>query len=60
MKLSKAIEIGKLMSKEKVYLLSPDVDNALQVLIEAGERIQHGRLLHNLHCRRRLPGETEE
>ena len=60
MKLDKAIEILEQQHHQYLTLRLPELTSALGLLIEAGRRIQHGRLLRNRYCIKKLPGETVE
>ncbi len=60
MNLPKAIEIGTDILNFVKPGDPPDEHDTLKLLIEAGKRVEHGRLLRHLHCLKLLPGETKD
>jgi len=60
MNLEKAIEIKERKGEEFLNTDPDEIDEADRLSIEALNRIFHGRLLHNHHCMRKLPGETKD
>lgn len=60
MTLEKAIEILELYMKPSDDIEPVDFDDAILLLIEAGERIKHERLIGDRFALKLLPGETKE
>lgn len=60
MTLKEAIEIGEYIDKAETIMWMPHHYKALKLLIEAGKRDVHNRLINNHPDQAKLPGETEE
>lgn len=60
MNLPEAIKILIILTEPESILDTEKLHTAIQLGIESMKRIEHGRLLRNRHCLRKLPGETKE
>lgn len=60
MKLEKAIKIAKDMLYRRTISLSQDQKDTLELLIEAGKRVQWHKEQHERGYYELLPGETED